>query len=148
MGAGNGSGSGSATITFWVNGNDTTATRTGTIITAEQTITITQSGTICSYNISPANRWFTADGGSAFINIAAGDACSWTVTSIRTRAEQETIIRWDEESDLADFYTASLENMNSRVWVGVHFRQACQDGRAMGHEIGELVAGLLPRRED
>ena len=29
------------------------------------------------------------------------------MTSIRTRAEQETIIRWDEESDLADFYTAS-----------------------------------------
>jgi hypothetical protein len=46
----------------------------------------------------------------------------------------------------ADFYSASFENTQSRVWVGVHFRKACDDGRALGHEIGELVAELLPRR--
>jgi hypothetical protein len=45
-----------------------------------------------------------------------------------------------------DFYSASFENTQSRVWVGVHFRKACEDGRAMGHEIGEIVADLLPRR--
>jgi hypothetical protein len=48
----------------------------------------------------------------------------------------------------ADFYSASIENTASRVWVGVHFRQACEEGRAMGHEIGELVMDLLPRRHE
>jgi PAP2 superfamily len=48
----------------------------------------------------------------------------------------------------ADFYAASVENAQSRVWVGVHFRRACEDGRAMGHEIGEIVTGLLPRTGD
>ncbi|MEO8179793.1 MAG: vanadium-dependent haloperoxidase [Deltaproteobacteria bacterium] len=47
----------------------------------------------------------------------------------------------------ADFYSASFENTQSRVWVGVHFRKACEDGRTMGHEIGESVADLLPRRD-
>jgi PAP2 superfamily len=45
----------------------------------------------------------------------------------------------------ADFYSASFENTQSRVWVGVHFRQACENGRALGHDIGEVVADLLPR---
>jgi hypothetical protein len=44
-----------------------------------------------------------------------------------------------------DFYSASFENTQSRVWVGVHFRKACTDGLAMGHQLGELVADLLPR---
>jgi PAP2 superfamily len=47
-----------------------------------------------------------------------------------------------------DFYSASFENTQSRVWVGVHFRKACEDGRVMGHELGELVADLLPRWEE
>ena len=47
-----------------------------------------------------------------------------------------------------DFYSASLENTRSRVWVGVHFRKACDDGRAMGHEIGAIVADLLPPGDD
>jgi hypothetical protein len=38
--------------------------------------------------------------------------------------------------------------MNSRIWVGVHFRRACEDGYTMGHEIGALVSQLLPRRDE
>ena len=78
---GDGSGSGSATVTYWVNGNETTRTRTGTITAAGQVITITQEGITCGYDISPANRSFTSEGGSAYVNMASADACSWTATS-------------------------------------------------------------------
>jgi WD40 repeat protein len=81
LGTGNGTGTGSATLTYWVNASDTTATRSGTITAAGQTFTITQTGITCSYSISPANRSFTSDGGSAYINLAASDACSWSATS-------------------------------------------------------------------
>ncbi|HKP92964.1 MAG TPA: BACON domain-containing carbohydrate-binding protein [Chthoniobacterales bacterium] len=81
LGAGNGSGSGPATITVWTNANETTATRIGHVTVAGQVLTITQDGIYCSYNISPTNRSFAADGGSAFVNMAAADACSWSATS-------------------------------------------------------------------
>jgi WD40 repeat protein len=81
LGAGNGSGSGSATITYWVSANETAETRTGTITAAGHTVTITQTGITCNYHISPASRSFTADGGNAFINVGAADACSWIATS-------------------------------------------------------------------
>ncbi len=81
LGVGNGSGSGSTTVTYWVNGNETTATRTGTITAAGQVITITQEGITCGYDISPASRWFTSDGGDAYVNMAAAEACGWTASS-------------------------------------------------------------------
>ena len=81
LGVGNGGGSGSTAVTYWVNGNQTTQTRTGTITVAGHVTTITQEGITCSYDISPANRSFTSDGGSDYVNMAAADACSWTATS-------------------------------------------------------------------
>jgi WD40 repeat protein len=81
LGVANGSGSGSATVTYWVNGNETLDTRTATITVAGHVTTITQEGITCSYDISPANRTFTADGGSDYVNMAAADACNWTATS-------------------------------------------------------------------
>jgi WD40 repeat protein len=75
------SGSGSSTANYWVNANSTTGSRTGTITAAGQVITIAQEGITCSYDISPANRSFTSDGGNAYINMAAADACSWAATS-------------------------------------------------------------------
>jgi WD40 repeat protein len=81
LGLSNGSGSGSTTVSYWVNASDTTATRTGTITAAGQVITIDQVGITCDYDVSPSNRSFTSDGGSAYINMAASDACSWNATS-------------------------------------------------------------------
>ncbi|HMJ06189.1 MAG TPA: BACON domain-containing carbohydrate-binding protein, partial [Chthoniobacterales bacterium] len=81
LGVSNGSGSGPSTVTYWVNANTATSSRSGTITVAGQVITVTQEGITCSYDISPANRSFTADGGSAYVNMAAADACNWTATS-------------------------------------------------------------------
>jgi len=81
LGVGDDGGSGSATVTYWVNGNETTSPRVGTVTAAGHVITITQEGITCGYDISPANRSFTGEGGSDYVNMAAADACSWTATS-------------------------------------------------------------------
>jgi WD40 repeat protein len=81
VGAGNNSGSGPGMITAWANANQTTAPRIGHVTVAGQVVTVTQDGIYCSYTISPRNRSFTAEGGSAFVNMAAHDACSWSALS-------------------------------------------------------------------
>jgi WD40 repeat protein len=75
------SGSGSGTITVSAVANQSTAPRIGHVNVAGQTVTITQDGVSCHYTISPRNRSFTAEGGSAFVNMAAEDVCSWSATS-------------------------------------------------------------------
>jgi hypothetical protein len=40
----------------------------------------------------------------------------------------------------ASFSEAAEENMNSRVWLGVHFRTACRHGLNQGKQVGNYVA--------
>jgi WD40 repeat protein len=81
VGAGNNSGSGPGMITAWTSANQSTTPRIGHLNVAGQIITVTQDGVTCYYSISPRNRSFTAEGGSAFVNMAAQDVCSWSATS-------------------------------------------------------------------
>jgi hypothetical protein len=37
------------------------------------------------------------------------------------------------------FSQAAKENMNSRVWLGVHFRTACRDGLKQGKQVANFV---------
>jgi WD40 repeat protein len=78
---GNNSGSGPGTITAWANANQTTTARIGHLNVAGQIVTVTQEGIYCSYAISPSNRSFTAEGGNAYVNLAAQEACSWSAVS-------------------------------------------------------------------
>ena len=39
----------------------------------------------------------------------------------------------------AGFSQAAIENMNSRVWLGVHFRTACRHGLNQGKQVGNYV---------
>ena len=81
LGAGSSSGTGPGMITIWANANQTTATRFGRVTVAGQIVTVTQEGIQCSYTISPKNRSFTAEGGSAFVDLWAQEACSWSAVS-------------------------------------------------------------------
>jgi WD40 repeat protein len=78
---GTNNGSGPSMITCSVMANQTTNARIGHVNVAGQIVTVTQDGIYCSYQISPRNRSFTAEGGSAFVNMAAADACSWSAVS-------------------------------------------------------------------
>lgn len=78
---GNNSGTGPGMVTAWANANQTTVTRIGHVTVAGQVVTVTQEGISCNYTISPKNRSFTAEGGSAFVNMAAQDVCTWSAVS-------------------------------------------------------------------
>ncbi len=75
-----GSGSGNGTVNYSVAANNGTTTRTGTLIIAGQTFTITQPP-LCTYSISPTSQTFTASGGNGSVAVTAGTGCSWTATS-------------------------------------------------------------------
>jgi hypothetical protein len=46
------------------------------------------------------------------------------------------------------FHEASVDNSNSRVWVGVHFRRAVDGGQRMGDKIGQQICRQFLRRAD
>jgi hypothetical protein len=76
-----GSGSGSGTVNFNIAANPNGSTRTGTIIIAGHTFSVTQNPG-CTYNIAPPSQNVGANAGpGAAITITAGNGCAWTATS-------------------------------------------------------------------
>ncbi len=55
--------------------------RTSTLTIAGQPVTITQSGTTCTYSLAPASFSAGALGGSSSVNVTTPAACRWTVSS-------------------------------------------------------------------
>src|SRR5262249_5801227 len=80
-------------------------------------------------------------GGQASVILARffdGDAANFTLT---TTTAPPGVYR-----SFTSFSQARDENGNSRVYAGIHFRSACNDGVAMGESIGGFVMDnyLLP----
>jgi len=44
------------------------------------------------------------------------------------------------------FSQATRESADSRVYAGIHFRTACEDGLVLGRKIGERVVALYLQR--
>ncbi len=80
------SGEGNTTIIFNVDENTGTASRSGTIIINQQSVTITQAGFVptgdnCDYNLSGYSRSFDSYGGSDNFIITTNSGCEWTALS-------------------------------------------------------------------
>ena len=76
-----GSGSGAAVATVAPN---TGAARTGTVVVAGRTITITQgapAAPACSYQLTPPSLNVTSDAQDATVAVTAADGCQWEATS-------------------------------------------------------------------
>ena len=73
----NGNVTGNGTVNYSVSANSGTTSRTGTMTIAGKTFTVNQSGTSCSYSISPASQSFNASGGTGSVSVAAQIGCSW-----------------------------------------------------------------------
>ena len=69
---------GSGTVSFSVSKNPNAAGRTGTIAIAGQTFLINQSGTGCSYSITPLHQEFSQNAASGGINVATSPDCHWS----------------------------------------------------------------------
>jgi subtilisin-like proprotein convertase family protein len=77
----NGTNSGTGTVSFTVAPN-TGASRSGTLLVAGQTITITQSaGAGCSYALSAPGQNFPSAGGVGSVTVTAAPECAWAAAT-------------------------------------------------------------------
>jgi hypothetical protein len=84
---------------------------------------------------------FSAAAAVTLARTLGGDQASFTVTSGKPF---EGITR-----SFTSFSQAARESADSRVYAGIHFRSACEDGMALGGKVGERVAKLylLPAKK-
>jgi hypothetical protein len=61
--------------------NTTGAARSGTLVVAGQTVTITQAANSCTYSVSPTTVSAPATGNNASIAVTTGSSCAWTAAS-------------------------------------------------------------------
>jgi uncharacterized protein (TIGR03437 family) len=71
------SGTGGGQVTFIVDANTGDA-RSGSITTAGQTFTVTQSSLTCAFTLTPGSASVLADGGSATFSVSGPNSCAWT----------------------------------------------------------------------
>jgi hypothetical protein len=77
---------------------------------------------------------FSAAAAVALASTLGGDQASFTVASGKPF---DGISR-----SFISFSQAARESADSRVYAGIHFRSACEDGLALGAKIGQRAATL------
>ncbi len=77
---------------------------------------------------------FSAAAAVVLASALGGDQATFTVTSGKPF---EGITR-----SFTSFSQAARESADSRVYAGIHFRSACEDGLSLGRKVGERVAKL------
>ncbi len=75
------SGAGNGSVNYSLAANPTAIGRTGVLMLADQTFTISQAGAPCAYQFSPTNQVYQAGGGTGVVNILTIPGCDWKVTS-------------------------------------------------------------------
>src|SRR4051812_2260230 len=78
------SGSGIGSVTFLVQQNPTAAARSGTVIVAGQTISVTQDAGSCSSTVTPTTFSIGPEGGSRTLSVISGTQCPWSAASTVT----------------------------------------------------------------
>jgi hypothetical protein len=75
---------GMGSVTFQVTSNPTGSVRTGTLIVAGQTVTVTQQAGSCTYTVTPTT--FSIEPASTIrtLSVTTGTQCSWTATTTET----------------------------------------------------------------
>ncbi|HMJ92110.1 MAG TPA: BACON domain-containing carbohydrate-binding protein, partial [Candidatus Acidoferrum sp.] len=73
--------SGTAAIGFSVDVNPSISQRTGTLIVAGQSISVTQQGQTCSYSLSAQTQQHPISFGSYSVHVTALPGCGWTVNN-------------------------------------------------------------------
>ena len=69
-------------------------------------------------------------------SVLGGDQASFTFTSGKPF---EGITR-----SFTSFSQAARESADSRVYAGIHFRSACEDGLVLGRKVGQRAVDALP----
>ena len=70
---------------YTVAANLTGAVRTGTLVVAGQTVTITQAAAAgCTYTVTPATVSVASNGGNGSVSVSTGGTCGWTAGTTAT----------------------------------------------------------------
>ncbi len=79
---GGASGSGNGAVNYSVAANTTSSLRSGAIIIAGQTFTVSQAGASCITGITPQSRSVGSTGASATVTVTAPLNCNWSAQSL------------------------------------------------------------------
>ncbi len=77
-------GTGSGRVTYSVAPNESTSPRTGTLVVAGRTVTVTQDAAappVCNHALVPSSLAFDAAGGEGATRLDTGPTCAWTAVS-------------------------------------------------------------------
>ena len=77
----NSNGIGNGTVGYTVSANTAISSRTGTMTLAGETFTVTQTGTLCTYSITPTSQSFNPTGGTGNVKVSAPSGCGWVASS-------------------------------------------------------------------
>jgi YVTN family beta-propeller protein len=75
------SGSGNGTVGYSVSSNNTSGALSGSLTIAGETFSITESGTACSFSISPGSVTLGSTGGTGTVTVTAPSGCLWSAVS-------------------------------------------------------------------
>jgi hypothetical protein len=76
------SGTGNGTVNYSVTANESSGARSGTLMIAGRSVTITQSGkATCSYSLSEGGQAFGSGGGTGTLTVVVPAGCGWTAIS-------------------------------------------------------------------
>ena len=74
-------GTGSGAVNLAVAANPNASARSGTVIVANNDVTISQAPALCTYAASPLSTSFASPGGSAAEQVSAPTPCGWTASA-------------------------------------------------------------------
>ena len=75
---------GIGSVSFQLTANPTSSVRTGTLIVAGQTITVTQAASSCTYTVTPTSFSIDALSTSRTLSVTTGTQCAWGATTTET----------------------------------------------------------------
>ena len=75
---------GMGSVSFQLTANPTSSVRTGTLIVAGQTITVSQAASSCTYTVTPTSFMIDALSTSRTLNVTSGTQCTWSATTTET----------------------------------------------------------------
>ncbi len=74
-------GTGSGQVSFSLGPNPSSEGRSGSIVVAGQTVTVSQSGAVCGYILRSSEGIIPAAGGTSVAGVVSAAGCSWTAVS-------------------------------------------------------------------
>jgi hypothetical protein len=75
---------GMGSVSFQLTANPTSSIRTGTLIVAGQTITVTQAASSCTYTVTPTSFSIDALSTSRTLSVTTGTQCTWGAATTDT----------------------------------------------------------------